>query len=164
MSIFQQGLDMYRGMSKEIKEMDEEPRAVERGIKPDLKADLKLDLKPVAKRSDLDDLKAQAREKVDKDMQDGNSVQGVLENFKKFLSKDKRTKMINLCEKEDSGKVGYVSMIAFNRILKSMGFRLLFDQTKVKENIYKMLTIISRAEHSRQLSRQHDQNTKKLAV
>lgn len=122
MSIFQQGLDMFKNASKNFKEIEDEP------ILEDIEPSPDIDVPK--KKIGLDDIKAQAREKAAKEMEETNNVQNLLINFKKFLSRDKRTKMMALCEREDSGKLGYITMMAFSRVLKNMGFRLLFDQVK----------------------------------
>ena len=113
---------MYRSMAREIKEIDDEPIPEERGVQQDVRT--------VPRRSGLESIKAQAREKSNRDVQDEGGVQRLLDDFKKVLGKEKRTQMIGLCEREDMGRVGYVSIMAFSRVLKNIGFRLLFDQVK----------------------------------
>lgn len=121
MSIFQQGLDMFKGAAKALKEVDEDiPEEIE-DLKPS---------KPTPKQSGLEEIKAQAREKVAKEMQNKDNIQSLLEKFKKFLSREKRNKMMMLCEKDDLNSQGFIDMFGFNRVLKSMGFRLLFDEVK----------------------------------
>ena len=122
MSIFQQGLDMFKGASKQLKEIDEEP--ILENVEPEPSYSKN------ARKTALEDIKAQAREKALKSMDENSNVSVLLDKFKRFLSKDKRTKMISLCEREDSGKLGFVTMMGFNRVLKNMGFRLLFDEVK----------------------------------
>ena len=123
MSIFQQGLDLYKSAAKQIKDIEEEP------IPEDIESSAEVK-SPKLKPSKIEQIKAQAREKEGKDLAEKNSIQQLLDNFKRFLSKEKRGKFMALCEKEDSGKVNFISMMAFNRVLKNMGFRLLFDQVK----------------------------------
>ena len=114
---------MYKSATKQIKEIEDEP------IPEDIESSAEVK-SPKLKTSKIDQIKAQAREKEGKDQAEKNSIQQLLDNFKRFLSKEKRGKFMALCEKEDSGKVNYISMMAFNRVLKNMGFRLLFDQVK----------------------------------
>lgn len=131
MSVFQQGLDMFKSAAKNLKEIEDEP--IPEDIKP-----VKESKEPSAKTT-LNQIKAQAREKVDKELSENNNTQSLLDKFKRFLSREKRNKFLMLCEKEDSGKLNFTSMMAFGRVLKSMGFRLLFDEVKnliIALNVY----------------------------
>ena len=87
MSIFEKGLSMFKTAAKDLKDIEDEP------IPEDIK--IEATTKPAAKKTGIDEIKAQAREKAEKEMNESNNIQLLLEKFKKFLSRDKRTKMIS---------------------------------------------------------------------
>lgn len=54
----------------------------------------------------------------------------VLEKCKEFLNHDNRQKLARLCEIEDISKNKFIPLMTFGRVLRYIGFRLLFDEIR----------------------------------
>ncbi|CAG9314903.1 unnamed protein product [Blepharisma stoltei] len=130
MSIFQKQLDSYKKNIEELKKVDE---VEEEPYEDDFSNSPSPAKKEVAKpsaQSTIAKIQEQAREKANKEIEELSKTDTILNNFKRFLAKEKRTKFISSCEGQDTGKLGYITFMAFSRSLKNLGFRLLFDQVR----------------------------------
>lgn len=128
MSKFQLQLDSFKKNIEELKQVEEEP------IEEDLatsNSPVKKEETKVSSHAAIAKIQEQAREKASKEQEEASKTDSILNNFKRFLTQEKRTKFISACESQDTGKLGYIPFMAFSRCLKGMGFRLLFDQVKL---------------------------------
>lgn len=122
MSFSNQNLNFLKSKAKFLEEIEDEPSLEDiEDSQPS---------QPIIKPSGIEKLKAQARENAAKESQIRDSTLALLENFKKFLDKENRSKLVELCEKEDKAKLNYITVLGFNRVLKILGFRLYYEELK----------------------------------
>lgn len=126
MSRFQAGLDFFKKVTEELQDVDEDiPEEVST---PSPKSSAP----KINTASSLQNIKEQAKLNAERQIEEetkGSS--SLVSNFKKFMARDKRDKLVNMCESQDLDHQGVINFMAFNRVLARMGFRLKFDDLKL---------------------------------
>jgi Ca2+-binding EF-hand superfamily protein/serine/threonine protein kinase len=126
MSRFQAGLDFFKKVTEELKDIDEDiPEEISTPSprSPEAKTSLPASIQQIKEQAKLN-----SERQFEEENKGSNTA---VSNFKKFLNKDKREKLISMCEAQDLDQQGYVSFMAINRVLSRMGFRLKFDDLKL---------------------------------
>jgi Ca2+-binding EF-hand superfamily protein/serine/threonine protein kinase len=128
MSQFESALQFYQSASKQARRSRKDQEITE-----EIPEDLPEETKQVFSESSsqaIADIKRKAREKVAEERLTDDHTEALLVKFKSFLTREKRERLLGACEAADTGRLGVVPFMSFNRVLKTMGFRLLFDQLK----------------------------------
>lgn len=129
MSQFESALQFYQQATRQAKRTRKEQEIPE-DIPEELPEETKRVAKAESSSTTISEIKRKAREKVTEERVTDDNLEALLLKFKRFLTREKRERLLVACEAADSSKLGVMPFMSFNRVLKSMGFRLLFDQLK----------------------------------
>jgi Ca2+-binding EF-hand superfamily protein/serine/threonine protein kinase len=128
MSQFESALQFYQSASKQARRSRKDHEITEE-IPEDQPEETKQVLAESSSQA-IADIKRKARAKIAEERLTDDHIEALLVKFKRFLTREKRERLLSGCEAADTGRLGVLPFVSVNRVLKTMGFRLLFDQLR----------------------------------